>query len=131
MAKMQGGFFENLPQVEGDEGRHRKTAGRSAESQGKQTTEESDKNAASSSSVDERQQRRGRPRKDLVREGKNKGLAKGYERFTLVADSEMLTWYRDYAYTYRVSMREALETALAQFKDEHASDELQEDPKFH
>lgn len=128
MAKMQGGFFENLPQVEGDEGRHRKTAGRRAEAPGMQEEEKSDTTTIPS---DERPERRGRPRKDLVREGRNKGLAKGYERFTLVADSDLLTWYRDYAYTYRISMREALETALAQFKEEHSNDELQADPKFH
>lgn len=143
MAKLQhSGFLRDVPDVKSNEGTSRRTAGRTAPADMDAApadgteTKEGDMSATAaavmpSSTGETRAERRGRPRKNLIRTGKNRGLAMGYERFTLVANSDLLTWYRDYAYTYRVSMRDALEMALTQFRDAHADDDLQADPKYH
>ncbi len=56
----------------------------------------------------------GRPRKETtIREpGNRKGLQPGQERFTVVAETELLNELRDYAYTERITLRAALDQAM-------------------
>lgn len=121
MAKLKDkGFFANQPEPDLDESRYRHTAGKqnttyahdASTSKNLQQKEVDATSSAISPSV-------GRPRNsDIIRSpGARHGVRRGYTRFSVVADENLLQWYRDYAYTERMSMREAIEAALHMYKD--------------
>lgn len=61
--------------------------------------------------------RKGRPRKDgLVRDGSvQDGLTEEWTRATFIVRRDLLDKLKDYAYTERVTLKEALENALDNF----------------
>lgn len=113
MAKLKDkGFFVNQPEPDLDESRYRHTAGKQSTTKNLQQEEDDATSSAILPSV-------GRPRNsDIIRSpGARHGVRRGYTRFSVVADENLLQWYRDYAYTERMSMREAIEAALHMYKD--------------
>lgn len=57
---------------------------------------------------------RGRPKKDdLLREGAQAGLTAEYTRATFIMSVSILEELRDYAYTERLSMKDAIDKLLA------------------
>lgn len=59
----------------------------------------------------------GRPRNEkIVRaRGPQKGLAEGWTRATFIVETDTLEILKDYAYTERITMKEAMQMALDQF----------------
>ena len=59
----------------------------------------------------------GRPRKDdLIREkGVQQGLTPGWTRSTFILREDLLNTLKNYAYTERITLKEALEEALEDF----------------
>lgn len=74
---------------------------------------------------EEEKRGKGRPRKeDLVRneEGGNsaqEGLSEAYTRATFILRVDQLNDLKDYAYTNRITIKEALESAIAAFIDNY------------
>lgn len=64
---------------------------------------------------------KGRPRKaDLVRDNSvQDGLTEEYTRATFILRVETLNDLKDYAYTHRITIKEALETVIAKYMDDY------------
>ena len=63
--------------------------------------------------------KKGRPRKDLVRDNAAQaGLPVEWTRATFICKTELLNKLKDYAYTERISLKEALDMALTQFLED-------------
>lgn len=67
---------------------------------------------------------KGKPRKeDLVREpGAQEGLTVDYTRATFILRVETLNALKDYAYTNRITIKDALEAAVTSFLDKYKED---------
>lgn len=65
----------------------------------------------------ENEKRPGRPRKDdVIREkGTKQGLTPGWTRATFIIRDDLLETLKNYAYTERITVKEALEDALEDF----------------
>lgn len=70
--------------------------------------------------IEATEEKRGRPqRKDLVHEnGVQAGLPEDWTRATFIVRCELLEKLKDYAYTERVTLKDALNTALEQFLED-------------
>lgn len=69
--------------------------------------------------------KKGRPRKDLVREnGVQNGLPADWTRATFLIRCDQLQKLKDYAYTERITLKEALENALDEFLGDINDDDL-------
>lgn len=66
------------------------------------------------------EKKKGRPRKDtLVRSNSaQEGLPEEWQRATFIVRVELLEKLKDYAYTERVSLKDALDDALDQFLED-------------
>lgn len=141
MGKTKSGFLKSRPAPEPDEGKYRHTSGMQ-----KNDTAETESTESNSSTVQTENEsvpnvalgdetpvnlKRGRSRKaDIVREsGAAHGLHRGNTRYTLVINKQRLLWFKDYAYTHRISLREAIDTALIAFQQTHKDDTLLPNPK--
>ena len=64
---------------------------------------------------------KGRPRKaDLVRDNSTQeGLTEDYTRATFILRVDTLNDLKDYAYTNRITIKEALETVIAKYMEEY------------
>jgi len=67
---------------------------------------------------------KGRPMKDTVVRGNSvqEGLTADYTRATFIVDVSLLKWLKDYAYTERLSMKEAINSLLQRALTEAMSD---------
>lgn len=64
---------------------------------------------------------KGRPRKnDLVRDNSaQEGLTEDYTRATFILRVDQLNELKDYAYTHRITIKEALETVIAKYMEDY------------
>lgn len=64
---------------------------------------------------------KGRPRKaDLVRDNSaQEGLTEDYTRATFILRVDQLNELKDYAYTHRITIKEALETVISKFMEDY------------
>lgn len=74
----------------------------------------------------EKKSKRGRPRKDdLIREsGVQQGLQPDYTRATFIIKKDYYQLLKDYAYTERITLKEALEQMCEVFFDDVDTDSL-------
>ena len=70
------------------------------------------------------EKRRGRPpREDLIHgDSKLEGLPEGYTRFSIICKQDNIQDLRDYAYTKRISLRDALDEVIETFFDSYRND---------
>lgn len=66
------------------------------------------------------EKRQGRPRKDeIIREkGAQQGLTPGWTRSTFIIRTELLDTLKNYAYTERITLKDAIEEALEDFLED-------------
>ena len=82
-------------------------------------------NAAESEPTEKKEptarRRRGRPRRDdLIRDNSlQEGLPEGYTRFSAICKVDNINILRDYAYTKRIPIKEALDEVLEKFFEDY------------
>lgn len=63
---------------------------------------------------------RGRPKKDtIIREGVQAGLTEDFTRATFILSVDLLEEVKDYAYTERLSMKDAINKLLSQSLEDY------------